>query len=58
MKLSEINALMADDMTGVNQLIATQLQSDVALVNQLGMYIVNSGGKRLRPLLAVQQRAL
>lgn len=53
MKLSEINALMADDMTGVNQLIATQLQSDVALVNQLGMYIVNSGGKRLRPLLAV-----
>lgn len=53
MKLSEINALMADDMAGVNQLISSQLQSDVALVNQLGMYIVNSGGKRLRPLLAV-----
>ncbi|MDX1705281.1 octaprenyl diphosphate synthase [Pseudidiomarina sp.] len=53
MKLSEINTLMADDMTGVNQLIAAQLQSDVALINQLGLYIVNSGGKRLRPLLAV-----
>ncbi|OZB06989.1 MAG: octaprenyl diphosphate synthase [Idiomarina sp. 34-48-12] len=53
MKLSEINALMADDMTGVNQLIGAELQSDVALINQLGLYIVNSGGKRLRPLLAV-----
>lgn len=53
MKLSEINALMAADMTGVNQLIGAELQSDVALINQLGLYIVNSGGKRLRPLLAV-----
>lgn len=53
MKLSEINTLMANDMAGVNQLIGRELQSDVALINQLGMYIVNSGGKRLRPLLAV-----
>ncbi|CAB0151080.1 Octaprenyl diphosphate synthase [Pseudidiomarina piscicola] len=53
MKLSEINTLMAADMQGVNQLIGAELQSDVALINQLGLYIVNSGGKRLRPLLAV-----
>jgi octaprenyl-diphosphate synthase len=53
MKLTEINALMAADMQGVNQLISRELQSDVALINQLGLYIVNSGGKRLRPLLAV-----
>ncbi|WP_417663733.1 octaprenyl diphosphate synthase [Pseudidiomarina donghaiensis] len=53
MKLSEINALMAADMNGVNQLIGAELRSDVALINQLGLYIVNSGGKRLRPLLAV-----
>lgn len=53
MKLSEINVLMADDMSGVNRLIGAELQSDVALINQLGLYIVNSGGKRLRPLLAV-----
>jgi octaprenyl-diphosphate synthase len=26
------------------------LQSDVVLINQIGAYIVNSGGKRLRPL--------
>ena len=53
MTLSDITTLMAEDMHGVNALIGQQLQSDVALINQLGMYIVNSGGKRLRPLLAV-----
>ncbi len=40
-------------MTAGNQQIFSQLSSDVALINQLGIYIVNSGGKRLRPLLAV-----
>jgi octaprenyl-diphosphate synthase len=40
-------------MTAVNQHIFSQLSSEVALINQLGIYIVNSGGKRLRPLLAV-----
>lgn len=53
MTLNEINNLLATDMQGVNQLIGRELQSDVALINQLGMYIVGSGGKRLRPLLAV-----
>ena len=40
-------------MTGVNQVIRQRLQSDVALVNQLGHYIVDSGGKRFRPLLVL-----
>jgi octaprenyl-diphosphate synthase len=53
MTLDEIRQLSQDDMAAVNQHIFTQLTSDVALINQLGIYIVNSGGKRLRPLLAV-----
>jgi len=53
MTLDEIQRLSAADMTAVNQHIFSQLSSDVALINQLGIYIVNSGGKRLRPLLAV-----
>lgn len=53
MDMQSINALTKDDMLGVNALIGEQLQSDVALINQLGLYIVNSGGKRLRPLLAI-----
>ena len=46
-------ALSADDMQAVNALILQRLQSDVALINQIGIYIVNGGGKRMRPLLAI-----
>lgn len=53
MTLEQIQQLTAADMSTVNQHIFAQLNSDVALINQLGIYIVNSGGKRLRPLLAV-----
>ena len=40
-------------MKAVDQLIQRRLQSDVVLVNQLSTYIINSGGKRLRPMLAL-----
>lgn len=53
MTLEQIQQLTASDMAAVNKHIFSQLNSDVALINQLGIYIVNSGGKRLRPLLAV-----
>ncbi|MGM0482177.1 MAG: octaprenyl diphosphate synthase [Pseudomonadota bacterium] len=53
MDIQSINALAKQDMQGVNALIGEQLTSDVALINQLGLYIVNSGGKRLRPLLTI-----
>lgn len=53
MELARIQQLAEADMQSVNQLIQQQLSSDVALINQLGFYIVNSGGKRLRPLLTV-----
>ena len=46
-----MHALYADDMQAVNELILQRLQSDVALINQLGLYIINGGGKRMRPLL-------
>ena len=51
MQLNEIRDLMADDMQAVNRVIMERLGSDVALINQLGSYIVHSGGKRFRPLL-------
>ena len=40
-------------MQAVNDLIQRRLHSDVVLVNQLSQYIINSGGKRLRPMLAL-----
>lgn len=53
MDVTEIIAPVTDDMAAVNRLIGTRLRSDVVLINQLGGYIVNSGGKRLRPLLVL-----
>lgn len=51
MKLSDVVKFTENDMTQVNQLILDRLSSDVVLINQIGHYIINSGGKRLRPLL-------
>jgi len=53
MDIKQIQQLSSTDMTQVNQLITEQLSSDVALINQLGFYIINSGGKRIRPLITV-----
>jgi octaprenyl-diphosphate synthase len=53
MKLETINQLARTDMMAVNGLIQQQVDSEVSLINQLGFYIVNSGGKRLRPLMTV-----
>ncbi len=53
MDFKAIQTLTAEDMANVNETILSQLNSDVSLINQLGFYIVNGGGKRIRPLLAV-----
>ena len=53
MNYQDIQNLAKDDMQAVDNLIQRRLQSDVALVNQLSHYIINSGGKRLRPMLAL-----
>ncbi|HEX9626859.1 MAG TPA: octaprenyl diphosphate synthase [Acidiferrobacterales bacterium] len=53
MDLAAILALTADDRQAVDHEIGARLRSDVALVNQLGAYIIHSGGKRLRPLIVL-----
>lgn len=44
---------MAAEFEQVNQLIVDQLHSDVDMVENIGHYIVDAGGKRLRPLLVL-----
>lgn len=51
--MNKIKQLTEQDMQSVNDLIGARLQSDVALINQLGFYIVGAGGKRMRPQLTV-----
>ena len=53
MDIQSIYSLIEDDMSAVDSMIQSRLQSDVVLINQLGHYIINSGGKRLRPALAI-----
>ena len=42
-----------EEFSAVNNLIVRQLQSDVGLVENIGHYIVDSGGKRLRPVVVL-----
>jgi len=51
MDITAIQDLIKPDLQAVNELIYKRLHSEVALVNQLAHYIINSGGKRLRPIL-------
>jgi octaprenyl-diphosphate synthase len=53
MDFNVIQTLIAKDMQNVNSLIQKRLHSEVVLVNQLSHYIIASGGKRLRPMLAL-----
>ena len=46
-----IKKLTTAEAKTVDQLIISELSSDVVLINQMGHYIVGSGGKRLRPML-------
>ncbi len=53
MTLSDIKTLMQQDIKATDELILQKLTSDVVLINQIGHYIINNGGKRLRPLLVL-----
>jgi octaprenyl-diphosphate synthase len=44
---------ISDDMRAVDQVIRSQLKSDVPLVNQIAEYIIGAGGKRIRPVLVL-----
>lgn len=51
--LKPIYALVQDDFNAVNQLILNYLNMNTQLIHEIGHHIINSGGKRMRPLLTV-----
>ncbi len=53
MQPSELNPLITPQFEAVNDYIINHLGSNVPLVEKIGHYIVESGGKRLRPLLVL-----
>ena len=48
---SEIHALMESDLVMMDEILVNRLDSNVDLISQMSQYIINSGGKRIRPLL-------
>ncbi|WP_114416960.1 polyprenyl synthetase family protein [Marinospirillum perlucidum] len=50
---SSIHAVVAEDFAAVNQLIIRECSSQVPLVEKIAHHIIDSGGKRLRPLLVL-----
>ncbi len=53
MDFKDILHLVRDDFSAVDACITANLQSRVPLVSEVGEYIVQSGGKRLRPLVTL-----
>jgi octaprenyl-diphosphate synthase len=53
MDIQQLYNLVAEDRKAVDTLIRQRLHSDVVLINQVSEYIINSGGKRLRPVLVL-----
>src|SRR5512146_136353 len=51
--LESLQSFLADDMRAVDHVIRQSLYSDVVLIRQVSEYIINSGGKRLRPALVL-----
>jgi octaprenyl-diphosphate synthase len=53
MNLAQIRALVADELAATDQLILNSLNSDIPLASTIADHIVESGGKRLRPLIGL-----
>ncbi len=45
--------LVSEDMAGVNRIIMDKARSDVDLIPELARHLIDSGGKRLRPMLTL-----
>lgn len=51
--MEHVHSVIEDDFDGVNRLIVERLHSGVSMVENIGHYIVDAGGKRLRPLITL-----
>ncbi len=53
MLLTDLKHTVFADLQKVDKLIMSSLHSDVGLIQDMGKYIIQGGGKRLRPLLVL-----
>jgi len=53
MTIHHLKALVNDDFEAVNHLIIDKIQAQSGLIDDLGNHLIQSGGKRLRPLIVL-----
>lgn len=53
MRIQEIISPIANDMTSVDAVIRSRLNSDVVMIRTIGEYIIGAGGKRMRPAMVL-----
>lgn len=53
MTIQRVRALVSNDFDAVNTLIINKIQTETSLIDDLANHIVQSGGKRLRPLIVL-----
>ena len=56
--LDALSALVAADMERVNATIVERMASDVPMIPVLAGHLIQSGGKRLRPILTLAAAGL
>lgn len=53
MLLKQLKQAVDADLNKVDKLIAVNLHSHISLIPEIGSHLINSGGKRLRPLIVL-----
>lgn len=51
--VKHIHQVVAEDFAALNSKVVSQLHSDVPLIESIGQYIIEAGGKRMRPVLVL-----
>lgn len=53
MQLKKINKLIEKDLNQVNLILKKSFKSKIKIISELGNYMINNGGKRIRPILTI-----
>ena len=56
--MKKLSLLSSDKLVKVNKLILDKMDSSIPLIKEIAEYILSSGGKRIRPLLALASAKL
>lgn len=51
--VAQLQSLVADELIKVNDVIIDRMESPVEMIPNLAGHLINSGGKRIRPMLTL-----